>query len=185
MREILLAALLAPLLATGPAAARAAPPPAEVTVTLGAALDAKASVYGPRELPELERDLQHAVAARAARGGFTRLELVLEDAIPNRPTAAMLGRAVRFDPTSLSRGGARVSGTAYGPGGPRPIRFSWWSRDLRDSAGAAIWTDAERAFQALGSELGRGRAPGRFEDRDTPRDWAASASAVDNPGGRR
>lgn len=180
MREILLAAALF----AAPAAASAAPA-AEVTVTVGESLAAKAPVYGARELPELQRDLQRVVAARAARGGFTRVELVLENAVPNRPTPAMLGRTVRFDPTSLSRGGARVSGTAYGPGGPQPIRFSWWSPDLRDSVGSAIWTDAERAFQMLGSGLAHGRAPDRFDDRDVPVDWAASASAADNPGGRR
>ena len=182
MREILLAAAL---LAAAPAAALAAPPPAEVVVTVGAPLEAKAGAYGEREPPELARDLQRAVAARAARGGFTRVELVLEDAVPNRPTPAMLSRTVRFDPTSLSRGGAKVSGTAYGPGGATPIRFSWWSRDLQDSRGAAIWTDAERAFQLLSSELGHGRAPDRFQDGNAPYDWARSASAIDNPGGRR
>lgn len=183
MRKILLAA--AALLAAAPAAARPAPPPAEVTVTLGAPLEARAGVYGARELPELARDLQRAVAGRAARGGFNRVELVLENVVPNRPTPAMLSRTVRFDLDSLSRGGAKVTGTAYGPQGPRPIRFSWWSHDLRDSRGAAVWTDAERAFQLLGSDLGAGRVSDRFDDGDAPVDWAASASAVDNPGGRR
>lgn len=180
----MLKALLAATALLGAPTASLAASPAEVTVTLGAALEAKAPVYGPREFPELQRDLQRAVAARAAKGGFTRLDLVLERAVPNRPTPAMLGRTTRFDLNSLSRGGARISGTAYGPDGPRPIRFSWWSRDLRDSAGSGIWTDAERAFQLLGSDLAHGRAPDRFADGDAPLDWPASGSPVDDPGGR-
>lgn len=178
MRDAVLAVVL--LAAATPA--RASAPSAEVTVTVGAPLQALARTYGPAELPELERDLRAAVATRAARGGFTRLELVLEDAVPNRPTAAMLGRNLAFDLRSLSRGGARVSGVAYGPAGARPIRFSLWSFDLADSAGSGVWTDAERAFQLLGAELAHGRAPDRFDDRDRPSPWPPSGSPIGRTG---
>ena len=175
MREqLLVAALLA-------AAAGPAPALAEVTVSVGARLQAKAAVYGAREFPGLEKDLQAAVAARAAKGGFTRVELVLEDVVPNRPTPAMLARTVNLDFRSRSRGGAEVSGTAYGPGGARPVRFSWWAYDLAES-GAGIWTDSERAFQLLASELAHGRTPDRAGGGDAPKTWPRDGSRISDPG---
>lgn len=157
--------LLAALALAAPAFAAA---PAKVTVSIGARLQAESGDYGgPREFPDLQKDLQRAVAGQAAKGGFTRVELVLEDAVPNRPTPAMLQRCNNLSFRSASRGGAEVSGTAYGPSGPQPIRFSWWSYDLAESAGSGIWSDAERAFALLGSELAHGHVPRRVE-KDRP-----------------
>lgn len=173
------AAALAALLLAAPAAVQAqsvAAPPVEVRI--GAALQAKAEDYGPRELDLLRDDLTRAVSARAARGGWSRLDLVLEDALPNRPTFAMQGRNVSLSLTSIGIGGAKVTGTAYGPDGPRPIRFSWYETDLRNEIGAGIWTDAERAFESLGGQLGRGRVPDRFQPGEPSSRPAASVKSA-------
>lgn len=162
MPKTALSALLAALAVAAPALA--ASPPAEVAVSISPRLQAESGDYGgPREFPGLEQDLRRAVAGQAAKGGFTRLDLVLEDAVPNRPTPAMLQRCHNLSFRSASRGGAEVSGTAYGPSGPQPISFGWWSYDLAESVGSGIWSDAERAFALLGSELAHGHAPTRAE----------------------
>ena len=98
----------------------------------------------------------------AAKGGFTRLDLVLEDARPNRPTFAMLSRNTGLSLQSVAIGGATVTGAAYGPSGVQPLTFSWYETDLRNEVGAATWSDAGRAFQFLASQLSRGRVPTRL-----------------------
>ena len=161
--RVLLAFAAVAALACAPAALADAPAPSSaVMVSIGASLSAKSEAYGPDELEFLRAELARNVARRAGRGGFTRVELVLEDAVPNRPTFAMQGRYPQLSLRSLSLGGAKISGVAYGPDGARPIRFSLWSEDFYELVGAGIWTDAERAFDNLSGKLSRGEAPDRY-----------------------
>ena len=163
MRDLALAALLA--LAPAAVHAQAAPPAAgpQVEVRTGPALAAKTEDYGARELAFLNTALARTLRGSAAKGGWTRLDLVLEDAVPNRPTYVMLGRSSNLSLDTVALGGAQVTGTAYGPAGAQPLRFGWWDIDLRDVRGFGTWTGAERAFQALGGELARGRVPDRLQ----------------------
>lgn len=169
MKTVLAAATFAASLVAGvPALAAQAPPreaaagAVQVNVTVGAPLAAKSRRYGPRELGELNTELADTVRKAAARGGFTRLDLVLEDARPNRPTFAMLGRNTSLSLQSVAIGGATITGIAYGPSGAQPLKFSWYETELRNEVGAATWSDAGRAFQFLASELSRGRVPTRL-----------------------
>ena len=153
------------LLAAAPVAVHAQTPPpaaAQVNVTVGPVLAAKSERYGADQVALLSKDLANAARRAAARGGFSRLDLVLEDAEPNRPTAAMLGRWPELDPRSVSLGGARITGTAYRGGGAEPLKSSWYESDLRDELPGDIWSDAERAFGFLAADLSRGRVPTRF-----------------------
>lgn len=166
MKPVVLSALFLSLAAGAPALARPAAPldssqpgAAQVNVVVGAQLKAKARRYGEREFAYLNTDLADTVRKAAAKGGFTRLDLVLEDARPNRPTFAMLSRNTSLSLRSIGVGGATVTGTAYGPAGAQPLTFSWYETDLRNEVGVSTWSDAGRAFQFLASDLSRGHVP--------------------------
>lgn len=157
--------MMVPFLALALAAASPTPVAVaapQVEVTLGPALQAKVERYGPREVEELRTDLARTVAPAAARGGFTRLQLVLEDARPNRPTPAMLVRQPYMSLNSIALGGAKITGTAYGPGGARPLKYGWYETELRNELGPATWSDAGYAFQRLSAQLARGRVPDAY-----------------------
>lgn len=177
MPKLAAAAVALAALSAAPSYAQAPAGP-EVQVRVGTQLAAKTADYGERELAFLNTALARSLRARAGKGGWTRLDLVLEDAVPNRPTLAMQSRNVSLSQSSVSVGGAEVTGTAFGPRGPQPLRFSWWETDLRNEVGAGVWTDAERAFDILGGELGRGRVPDRLQGvRPTSRPSYGSKSA--------
>lgn len=142
--------------------AEAAPAAAQVNVAVGPVLAAKRERYGSDQLSYLSTELAETVRRAAARGGFSRIDLVLEDAEPNRPTAAMLGRLPELSPFSISLGGARITGTAYRGGQALPLKSSWYESDLRNELPGGVWPDAERAFQFLAGDLSHGRVPTRY-----------------------
>lgn len=163
---LLIAAALA---LAAPAAAHARPPAdapaagAAVSVSFGADLRSEEARYGAQENKVLRDLLVRAVARRAAKGGFSRLDLVIEYARPNRPTFNQLSLEPSLSVNSLAIGGATVTGTAYtADGASRPLRFSWYESDLSQEYGVTTWSDADRAFQLLGEELAHGRTPDRF-----------------------
>ena len=155
-----------------PAIAPAAPGRAEVTVRIGRDLQVQRPSYGQREYDELTDALVGATARAAAKGGFTRLTLVLEYARPNRPTFNQLASEPGLSlGGSLGVGGATVTGSATrADGSVSPVTFSWYESDLSREVGADTWRDARRAFQYLGEDLAHGRVPDRYgPGRLTPR----------------
>lgn len=144
--------------ALGLAGAAAAQAPA-VSVTIGPKLQAKAETLGQRELDYLARDLQRSVGTRLARAGQAgRYELVIVDAKPNRPTFEQLGDKPGLSPMSFGLGGATVEGAFVAPDGSRtPIRYGWYESDLSWAQSASTWSDAETAFDKLGSRLAKGQ----------------------------
>ena len=117
---------LAGLLAAGaPALARPAAPldarapasPVQVNVVVGAQLKAKARRYGETEFGYLNTDLANSVRRAAAKGGFTRLDLVLEDALEATRRLEGAGPSPGFP--SL-----RDDPAVAWPSPPR----SWWGR---------------------------------------------------------
>lgn len=155
-----------------PATAPAAPGRAEVTVRIGRDLHVQRPSYGQRDYDELTDALVRATARAAAKGGFTRLDLVLEYARPNRPTFNQLASEPGLSlGGSLGVGGATVTGAATrADGSISPVTFSWYESDLSREVGADTWRDAERAFRHLGEDLAHGRVPDRYgPGRLTPR----------------
>lgn len=144
--------------ASGAAVAQAA----DVTVSIGPELDRRAQELGRREVEERARALEARVQrALASRGGFegARVELVLTDVTPNRPTMQQIG-----DKPGLSHfhsfgiGGAAIEGQVVMPGGEvRPVRYNWYSNNIRDARYSATWQDADRAFLNFSSRLASGR----------------------------
>jgi hypothetical protein len=147
----------AALLASASAALGA---PASVTVSLGPKLQAKAErTYGVREVNDIAADLQKAVDARLAKtGAFDggRIELVLVDATPNRPTFKQLSDLSGLAPRSFGLGGATIEGRAIKADGTViPLAYSDYPSDIREARNDATWTDAEAAIQRFAYSLGR------------------------------
>lgn len=161
-----LAALTSAALAV---AARAQPAPSalssgpQVAVTIGQAFATKAQhIYvGRRDLDELSGELSKDVGRALARNpgrAPVRLDLVLEDAVNNRPTFDQLGQVTSLSYLgSIGLGGASIGGTAtLADGSVVPVKFSWYETELRDEFGPSTWTDAERAFDLFAGRVARG-----------------------------
>ncbi|HWE44927.1 MAG TPA: hypothetical protein VG407_02775 [Caulobacteraceae bacterium] len=131
-----------------PAAVFAAPV-SEVHVTIGPKLESKAHDYGQKDIDFLTKDLKEHIEsvlrARHQLGGGGRLEVVIEDATPNRPTFAQLGRNPSLSMRSVGIGGATIRGHLGGT----EVNYSFWEDDIRNERGAATWSDAERAFDGF------------------------------------
>jgi hypothetical protein len=146
----------------GAAFAQAGP---AVTVGVGPMLQDKIRSYGERDVDDLRKDLgdemTHALGHNPAAP--VRLDLVIEDAVPNRPTFKQLGQVPSLSLRSLGVGGARISGTAtFADGSTRPIRYQWYETDFTNERGAVTWSDADRSFMYLADALRRGKTPDRY-----------------------
>ncbi len=144
-------------------AATAAASPASVSVRIGPELQAKAtSSLGVREVNDLAAELQRTVEKRLAKTGAydgARIELVLIDAVPNRPTFRQLADSDSLSYQSFGLGGARIEGRAVAPSGAvTPLAYAYYEDDLRQSRNGATWTDAEGTFSRFAYYLGRGGA---------------------------
>ena len=160
MRTLALAT--AALIASGSAAVAA---PASVTVTVGPELMAKAQkTYGVRDVNRLADSLKSEVERKLAKGGSldgARIELVLEDAVPNRPTMQQMSKmGLSFE--SFGVGGAAIEGHAVRPDGAViPLSYRWYETDIRQSAFVSTWHDAEWTFDRFASRLGRDQLAAR------------------------
>ncbi|GAA0619709.1 hypothetical protein GCM10009422_14110 [Brevundimonas kwangchunensis] len=155
-------AFFAPFAATIAFAGIAAAEPATVNVTIGHELQRDAENLGAREVQEqvdrLTWVLQSRLADSAELEG-ARIDLVLTDLKPNRPTMEQLVKRPGLDPLrSRSIGGAAVEGTVVlADGSTRPVRYDWFSPSLADVQGSTTWTDADRAYERLARNLANGR----------------------------
>jgi hypothetical protein len=156
MRTVAIAAAV--LLASASAALAQ---PASVTVTVGPALQAKAErSLGVRDVDGLAADLRKAVEVRLARTHAydgARIELVLADAKPNRPTFQQLGDTPGLSYQSFGLGGARIEGRVVAPDGTvTPVAYKDYETDIRQSRHGGTWTDAETAIDRFAHNLSRG-----------------------------
>jgi hypothetical protein len=160
MRTLALAA--AALLASGSAALAA---PASVTVAIGPGLHAKAEKeYGLRDVNRLADSLRKEVERELAKTGAydgARIELMLEDAKPNRPTMQQMSKmGLSFE--SFGIGGATIEGHAIRPDGTMvPLSYSWYETDIRNAWATTTWHDAEWTFDRFASRLARGETLAR------------------------
>lgn len=166
MRSLALAA--AAILTVTPAAF-AAPRPAvsSVVVTIGPELQEKAvETYGVRDVQRLADALQRGVERELARtgglGGDVRLELVLVDAKPNRPTFKQLSDTPGLSYQSFGVGGAAIEGRAVAADGAvTPLSYRWYETDIRQGAHDATWSDARWTIDRFASRLARGQVLAR------------------------
>ena len=133
-----------------------------VSVTVGPDLAKKTKSYGAREIEQIRKDLQQQVASAVSKSSspVTRVDVVLEDATPNRPTFAQLGRNVGLSMESVGVGGAKMSGVVHTADGRQlPFRYGWYETDIKNEIGAVTWSDAYRAFGMLAHRVGKGDLP--------------------------
>mgnify|MGYP001546083532 CR=1 FL=1 len=160
MRTIAIAIAAAALLASASAALAA---PAAVSVTVGPELQAKAvKTLGVRDVNDLAAQLQTTVEKRLAKTGAydgARIELVLADARPNRPTFKQMGDRPGLSYQSFGIGGAKIEGRAIAADGAvTPIGYTYYEGDIRWARRSGTWADAEWTFDRFAYDLARGRA---------------------------
>jgi len=156
-------AFLAPLgavlaVAAGPAMAD----PASINVAIGPDLQEKADELGERDVREQADRLAEVVRralARENRLDGARIDLVLTDLRPNRPTFEQLAQRPGLDfQRSISIGGAAIEGSVTTADGEvLPVRYDWYSPSLADVRGHTTWQDADRAYERLARRLADGR----------------------------
>jgi len=161
MRLIVLSA--AALLASASVALAA---PASVTVSVGPELQKKFDKdYGVREAQLLTADLQSSVEKSLAKSGAldgARVELILTDVKPNRPTFKQMADTPGLSMESFGIGGAAIEGRIVAADGTEsPVSYRWYETDIRNSYANWIWHDAEWTFDRFARRLARGREVAR------------------------
>jgi hypothetical protein len=155
----LLALAAAALLASATTALAA---PASVDVTVGPELQKKfEKTLGVRESEFLTKELRESVekslASRPAFDG-ARVELVLTDVRPNRPTFKQLGDTPGLSFESFGVGGAAIEGRVIAADGTQsPIKYKWFETDIRQARTTWVWSDAEWTFDRFARRLARGQ----------------------------
>ena len=140
--------------------------PVSVSVTVGPELQKKfGKTYGVREAERLTADLRESVEAALAKSGAhdgARIELVLTDVKPNRPTFKQMGDTPGLSMQSFGVGGAAIEGRIVAEDGQeQPVRYSWYETDIRQAYGNWIWHDAEWTFDRFARRLARGQEVAR------------------------
>ena len=155
-------AFLAPLALAAALSAAAHAQPAAVTVTLAPEFESAAEDLGradvQAQMDRLAEIVTRALADAPDLAG-ARIELVLTDLRPNRPTAEQLRDRPSLDPVrSISIGGAVVDGRIITADGRElPIHYERFSHDLAEVRGVSVWYDADRAWRGLAANLEAGR----------------------------
>ena len=136
--------------------------PATVAVSIGPELQAKAlKTYGEREVARLADELRaDAERALAKSGAYadSRVELVMTDVVPNRPTFKQLGDKPGLSFESFGVGGAAFAGRIIAADGSEtPLSYKWYESDIRQAYGNSTWRDAEWAIDRFTARLARGQ----------------------------
>lgn len=155
-------AFLAPLTAAVALAGAAAAQPSAVVVTVSPDFAKTAQELGQREVQQqaddLTRTVERVLTERHALDG-ARVELVITDLKPNRPTMQQATDKPGLDMMrSLSIGGAAIEGTVTTASGEvNPVKYDYYSTNLADVRGYSTWQDAGAAFNRLARNLAQGR----------------------------
>ena len=155
MRRLALSAAL--LLASATTALAA---PATVTVSVAPELQKTFDkTYGAREASALTADLKASVEKTLARSNAhegARIELILTDAKPNRPTFKQLSDKPGLSMESFGVGGAAIKGKIVSADGTeKPLSYRWYETDIREASYSWIWSDAEWTFDRFARRLVR------------------------------
>jgi hypothetical protein len=174
MRPIaLIVAAAASLMATTAFAAAPIGPVSQIDISIGSWLDQKrVDKVNDRDLAYLKDELRKSVEEQLARtgklaaNGGGRLELVIEDAVNNRPTVQELTYYPSLSYKSFANGGAEITGVYVAPDGSRtPIGYVRQEVDIHEARYAYTWRDADRAFDSFAVALTSGQADDKLRPR--------------------
>ena len=174
MRPIaIIVAAAAGLMATSAYDAAPVGPVSEINISIGSWLDQKrVDRVDDRDLAYLKDELRKSVETELSRNGKLsatgggRLELVIEDAVANRPTLQEMRYYPSLSYKSFATGGAEITGVYVAPDGTRtPIGFVRQEVDIREAAYAYTWRDANRAFDSFAVALTKGQADAELKPR--------------------
>lgn len=138
-----------------------------VMVSVGGDLTGEVDELGERDVreqaEELAKTIQIELDRSDSRWAGSRINLVITDLKPNRPTLQQaIDRPGLSITESISIGGATIEGELVTPDGRSlPIRYARYSSHLGEVFGFHTWGDADRAFDGLASNLRRGRLVSR------------------------
>jgi hypothetical protein len=155
-------AFLAPLTAAMALAGAVAAQPSAVVVTVSPDFAKTAAELGEREVQQqaddLARTVERVLNEQQALDG-ARIELVITDLKPNRPTIQQATDKPGLDMMrSISIGGAAIEGTITTASGEvQPVKYERYSNNLADVRGYSTWQDASTAFNRLARNLAEGR----------------------------
>ena len=153
---------LAPLTAALALAGAAAAQPSAVVVTVSPDFAKTAEELGQRDVQQqvddLTRKVERVLTDRQALDG-ARIELVITDLKPNRPTMQQISDKPGLDPIrSISIGGAAIEGTVTTASGEvHPVKYDYYSNTLAEVRGYSTWQDANTAYDRLARNLATGR----------------------------
>lgn len=155
-------AFLAPLTAAMALAGAVAAQPSAVVVTVSPDFAKTAAELGTRDVQQqaddLARTVERVLTEQQALDG-ARIELVITDLKPNRPTMQQAALKPGLDMMrSISLGGAAIEGTITTASGEvQPVKYDYYSTNLADVRGYSTWQDAGTAFNRLARNLAEGR----------------------------
>lgn len=134
-----------------------------VEVSISPELQKKAADdLGVRDVDRLAAELRRDVTRELERTGVLaggRMQLVLTDVRPNRPTFRQLGNQPGLSYESYGIGGATIDGQAISVTGEvTPIHFQWYDSDIRQAWTKSTWSDANYAFHRFAYRYGRGES---------------------------
>jgi len=116
--------------------------------------------YGEREgeylVEDIREDLQRALERRGV--DVERIDVVINDAKPNKPTFKQLTDEPSLDRfRSRSIGGMDLTGTAYDSQGKVlvELQYDYFENDIRDVFTGATWWDAQRASSSFARKMAK------------------------------
>ena len=87
------------------------------------------------------------------------LDLVIEDAVPNRPTMQQMSNKPGLSYQSFGVGGAMVGGVLTTTDGRQiEVGYRWYETDIRWAVSAGTWSDAQSTFDRFARRLVNGQA---------------------------
>lgn len=132
-------------------------------ITIGPELAAKVDEYGAREIDRLTGRLHDDLSREFAEMGWlgtdtsaaALLYVTIQDATPNRPTFAQMGRQPGLDFRSFGLGGAELTAELRTADGAvlATYAYDWTGTDIRFAQYSSTWTDTFRTFDRFAMRL--------------------------------
>lgn len=119
--------------------------------------------YGEREgeklAEDVRKDLEHAF--KKAGVDPARVDVIIIDAKPNRPTMGQLSAKPGLDMLrSKSIGGMDLKGVAFDASGNAiaEVEYDWYESSIENVIASSVWSDANRASRNFAKRLAEGVA---------------------------